>query len=145
MAANTQPIYSLIPNTSIAKASTVFPIVLLTAANDYTGISASNVIMHTAGVDGSFVDRVVLKALGTNVASLARIYINNGSVNTTATNNMLFAEIPLPATTSSQTTPTQDVVLPLNLRLDPAFRLFIGIETTVAAGWQAVCLAGQFS
>lgn len=145
MTANTQPIYSLVPNTSVAKASTVFPAVLLTAANDYTGISASNVLMHTAGVDGSFVDRVVLKALGTNVASLARVYINNGAVNTTATNNMLLAEIPLPATTSSITTPTQDVVLPLNIRLDAAFRLFIGIETTVAAGWQPICLSGQFS
>ena len=145
MAANTQPIYSLIPNTSTAKASAVFPTVLLTAANDYTGISASNVLLHTAGTDGSFVDRVVMKALGTNVASLARVYINNGAVNTTATNNMLFAEIPLPATTSSAVTPTQDIVLPLNLKLDPNFKLYIGIETTVAAGWQAACLAGQFS
>jgi len=75
MVANTNPIYSKEGNiTRAAK--------LTTAANDYTGVSVFNKEIFGADpTNGSFVSKLRFKALGTNVASVARIYVNNGNGN----------------------------------------------------------------
>ena len=53
--------------------------VLTTAAADYTGISINNIPVFTAdATNGGFVQRLRFKAIGTNVATVARIYINVG-------------------------------------------------------------------
>lgn len=117
---------------------------LTTAAADYTGISANHALVHTAGADGSFVRAVVLKALGTNVASVARVYINNGSAQTTATNNVFVDEITLPATTATNAAATTPIVLPLNVQLQAGWRIYVGLGTTVAAGWRPSVIAGQY-
>ena len=97
MAANTVPIFSKIGviNWSTAALATV-------ASPDYTGVGAQNLLVFTAdATQGSFVRSIRLKAIGTNVATVARVYINNGSTNGTAANNVLFSEFSLPATTAS--------------------------------------------
>lgn len=145
MAANKEPIYSLKPNVTTGGAGTfTFAPSMTTAAADYTGVSTNNILVHTAGADGSFVDKIGFKALGTNVGSLVRIYLNNGSTNTTATNNTLIAEVALPSTTASNTVVTQEIFFPLNLRLDATFKIYVGLATTVAAGWTPVCYSGQY-
>lgn len=74
MAANTDPIYSKQGN--ITRAA-----VLKTAAADYTGISPYNKEVFAAdAINGSFIQRLRFKALGTNVATVARIYINDGDI-----------------------------------------------------------------
>lgn len=53
--------------------------VLTTAAADYLGQNINNqVVFASDTTNGSFVQRLRFKALGTNVATVARIYINNG-------------------------------------------------------------------
>lgn len=75
MAANTAPIFSKLG--AIEGGG-----VLTTAANDYTGVSINNQFVFDAEeVNGSFLQRLRFKALGTNVATVARIYINHGSLN----------------------------------------------------------------
>jgi len=72
MTANTTPIFSRLGD--IEGAAT-----LLLAPNDYTGQAAGNAVVYTADqTNGGFVQRLRFKALGSNVASVARIYINNG-------------------------------------------------------------------
>jgi hypothetical protein len=72
--ANTNPIFSSIG--SIGNSGT-----LTTAAADYTGLSVNNQVVFNADpTNGSFVQRLRLKAIGTNIATVARIYINNGSL-----------------------------------------------------------------
>lgn len=52
---------------------------LTTAAADYTGQNINNVVVFTAdSSNGGFVQKLRFKALGTNVATVVRIYINNG-------------------------------------------------------------------
>lgn len=52
---------------------------LTTAAADYTGVSPNNTVLYAADpTNGSYIQRIRFKAIGTNVASVARIYINNG-------------------------------------------------------------------
>jgi hypothetical protein len=141
---NADPIYSRAGDVSSNGTTGMNP-TLTTAANDYTGISANNKLVFTAdATNGSFVQRLRFKAIGTNTASVARIYINNGSTNTTATNNSFYGELALPATTAIATTSTIDIDYPLNFALNPGFTIYVGLGTTVAAGWVVTPIAGKY-
>lgn len=72
MSANLNPIFSRLGDIQVGP-------VLTTAPADYTGLGAANAIVYTADpTNGGFLQRLRFKALGTNVASVARIFINNG-------------------------------------------------------------------
>lgn len=78
MAANTAPIYTKVGDIEGSAA-------LTTAAADYTGQGANNLLVFAADhTNGSYIQRLRFKALGTNTASVARIYINNGGSNKAA-------------------------------------------------------------
>jgi len=94
MAGNTQPIFS-----RVAKAVWA----TLTAANtakDGTGTVAT--VFTADATNGSRVEKIVAKALGTNVASVLRVFLNNGLTNATPANNTMLADVSLPATTLSE-------------------------------------------
>jgi hypothetical protein len=116
------------------------------AANDYTGAGANNSLVFTSKTtDGSYVRSLRLKAAGTNVASVMRFFINNGSANTTSTNNTFFGEVSLPATTAIATAATVEIDYPVNFALKPGFRIYAGLGTAVAAGWLVTPIAGNYS
>lgn len=72
MAGNAAPIYSRVADIQGGD-------VITTASADYTGQGILNASVFTAdATNGGFVQRLRFKALGTNVATVARIYINNG-------------------------------------------------------------------
>lgn len=73
MAANTSPIFSALADIQGGD-------VLTTAAADYTGQGIANAVVFTSNAtNGGYVQRLRFKALGANnVASVARVYINNG-------------------------------------------------------------------
>lgn len=146
MAQNTSPIYSIIGDQSSDNSTTMAP-TFTTAAADYTGATAThNKLVYTAdSADGGFIQRIRFKAIGTNTASVARVFINNGSANTTAANNSFYGEISLPATTATNTAATVEIDYPMNFALKPGFRIYVGLATTVAAGWVATPIAGQYS
>lgn len=144
MTANTQPIFSDTGDVS-NNAGTGMNQPITAAANDFTGAGANNSLVFTAGADGSFVHRLRFKAAGTNVASVARIFVNNGSDHTTAANNSLFGELPLPSTTSSATGVTgPELDYTLNIALPAGFRIYVGLATGVAAGWVVTPVAGHY-
>jgi hypothetical protein len=144
MAANTSPIYTLLGDVS-ANGTTGMPGTLLTATGDYTGVSANHQLVFTGdATNGGYVRRLRFKAIGTNVATVARIYFNNGSTNTTATNNAFHGEQTLPATTAINTAATADIDYMLELALNPGFRIYVGLATTVAAGWICTAIGGKY-
>ena len=79
MVANTAPIFS--------KMGTIEGgAVLTTAAADYNGTSINNQFIFDADeVNGSFIQKLRFKAMGANIATVARIYVNNGNLNQTST------------------------------------------------------------
>jgi hypothetical protein len=83
--------------------------------------------------------------IGSNVATVLRLFINNGSTNATAGNNALYKEYSLPATTLSETAQmASDIEIPLDLFLPSGYKINATIGTTVAAGWSLVALAGDY-
>lgn len=143
MAINTAPIYSIRGDVSVDNGTTMATD-LTTATGDYTGISANHVKVFTGGTSGGFVQRLHFKAKGTNTASVARIYLNNGSAQTTATNNTFFGEVSLPGTTASNTVATAEIDYPMDIAIKNGFTIWVGLGTTVAAGWVCTAVAGQY-
>lgn len=143
MAAGTTPIFSQGGDLS-ANGTTGQSATMTTATGDYTGVSANHVLVHTAGANGSYIKKLRFKAIGTNTASVARVYHNNGSTNTTASNNLFYDEVTLPATTASNTSATVTIDLPMDLALKAGERIYVGVATTVAAGWVCSAVAGQY-
>ena len=84
------------------------------------------------------------RALGTNAATVLRVFINNGGVNTTAANNSLIGELTLPGTTLSEIAAQSDYVLPLNFVLPAGYKINITLGTAVAAGYQVSVIGGQY-
>lgn len=241
---NTDPIYS--KSGAIGRS-----MLLTTAAADYNGVSIYNREIFSAdATNGGYLQRLRFKARGTNVASVARIYINNGGINTnfatapaapsgtpsttggtilTGTyyglviaigprnsqsvigaqsvgvavtgptgsiawtwaavpgalsyrlyvsnasgfqtrfftsvtnsytqttmpeegemddpvtgNQFLYGELSLPATTAIATAATVDIDYPMNIALPPGYEVYIGLGTTVAAGWQISAIGGAY-
>lgn len=130
----------------------------ITAANTATDGTGTVATIFTAdATNGGRVERVRFMAQGTNVATVARIFINNGSTNTSATNNVLYAEIALPATTASNSAAinaaiyeipnvTTTVIDPdgFPLVLPAGYKLICVIGTAVAAGWAVAALGGSY-
>lgn len=141
--ANNSPIFSKAGDLS-SNAGTGMAPTLTTGSNTYDGTNAAAALVFTAGASGSFVQRLRFKALGSNVATVARIFINNGSTHTTATNNSFYGEISLPATTAASSTATVDEDYVLNIALNGNFTIYVLLATTVAAGWVVTPVAGQY-
>ena len=148
MPANTAPRYTIIGDFSSDSATAMAP-TFTTAAANYTGVDGTNNrIVFTASANGSRLVGLHFAAIGTNTQSVARIYINNGSVNTTAANNSYVGALTLPATAASNTVAeaSADFYFPGGYADLPAsWRVYVGLATTVAAGW--VCtpiLGGEF-
>jgi len=146
MPANTAPRFTLVGNNS-SNASTAMAPTFTTAAADYTGATATHnkIVFTSDATNGSRLCGLRFKAIGTNTASVARIFINNGAAATTATNNSFFAEQALPATTAIATTSTIDLdyYFPGGyVDLEPSWTIVVGLGTTVAAGWVVTPILG---
>lgn len=137
MATNTDPIFTGAPLNPFA------PIV--TAANTAMDGTGTVTTLFTAGTDGGFVGMIKLKPTGTNVASVARFFGNNGSTNATATNNWFLGEVTLPATTASATAALIELALPVFQGFQNGYKINMTLGTAVAAGWQASAEAGSFT
>lgn len=142
MAANTSPIYSKAPDVQWGTVATA------NTAKDGTGTVVT--IFTADATNGGRVEKIRFRALGTNVATVARIFINNGSTNATAANNTLFAELTLAATTLSEVasqpnadlSSVTDAGFPLVLPL--GYKLNVTIGTTVAAGYAVSVCGGKY-
>jgi hypothetical protein len=144
MPASSDPIFSRLGDVS-SNGTTGMATGMVTATGDYTGVSANHVLVFTAdATNGGYVQRLRFQATGTNTASVARIYLNNGSTNTTASNNSFYGQQSLPGTTAINTASTVEIDYPMNIALNPGFRIYVGLGTTVAASWICIAVGGKY-
>ena len=127
MSANTSPISPISP----AESWNATPLTSANTALDGTGTVGTII---TAGANGTRVPRVRIVHRGTNVATVLRIFENNGATNATPANNNLVAEITVAANTLSQIAASVFYDLYLNIVLKPTYKLNYTIGTAVAAG-----------
>ena len=106
MAVTATPIFAQTPNLG---ALNVVLSTAMTNTKSFDGTETagtSMALVYTAGANGSRVDQVVCRlastngatASGSSNATVVRFWINNGSANTTAANNIFLGEVAIPAT-----------------------------------------------
>lgn len=143
--ANVQPIFPKKPNISWGT---------LSAANTGKDGTGAVITLFTAdAAEPSQIACLKIKTLGTNVATVLRLFINTGQPNSSPANNTFFKEIALPATTASDTdvmkaeststiyfngTDHEQLVLPAGYKLNAA------LGTAVAAGYQITAIGGDY-
>jgi hypothetical protein len=147
MAQNTNPIFPLIPVNSWVSgpaANAATPGVTANTTTDLTSGTIYGPIFTADATDGSRLDFIKVRPLGSNAQTVIRIWINNGSVTTTAANNALYLERTLSATTVSQTAELPDIILPLNISLAAGYRVYATFGTVVAAGFHLTAVGGDY-
>lgn len=139
MAANVEPIFTLTPQIKIAQQTAAITGAVLTGA----------ALIFTGGTNGSLLVEARVKYLpGTStVATVARLWLNNGSAIGTATNNTLVTEITVPAITSTQTAATLDSVftLPRNgLFVPSSWNVYVTFGTYSTGTFMVTGIGGDY-
>jgi hypothetical protein len=138
MPANTQPIFSALGDIEWGTSA----LTTQNTAKDGTGTVLT--CFSADSTNGGFVQRIRFRSAGTNIATVARVFINNGLTNATPANNILYDEITLAATTLSEVAALPVYELPLNFALPPGYRLNVTLGTTVAAGYYVSVIGGKY-
>ena len=138
--ANTAPIFPGVPSvqwaaTALATANT---------AKDGTGTVLAAFTAQASPAIGSRLDYVKVRALGTNVATVIRFFLNNGLTNATPANNVLFMERTIAATTLSETAELADTIIQLDLSLAAGYVVNCTVGTTIAAGVMICGVGGHY-
>jgi hypothetical protein len=115
MPANTSPIYSIVGNVDSVAANNSGLVVGPTANTALDG-SGTLVKAFTAGANGSYIQKIRFRPVGSPAATVCRVFIST-STSTSATNTWLYDEITLPAVTLSQTAASSVFELPLNFAI----------------------------
>jgi hypothetical protein len=138
MPANNNPIFTATADIQWAPAA-------LSAAN--TAKDGSGTVAQVFAADaanGGFITKLTARPSGSAVATVLRVFINNGATNATPANNILFAEMTLPAVTLSEIAAQPDYVLPLNIALPANYRILCTLGTAVVAGYYLSVTGGKY-
>jgi len=136
MTANVNPIYSRTPDVQWSEVATA------NTAKDGTGTVVT--VFTADATEGGRVEKLKIRAKGTNTATALRVWINNGSTNATAANNTLYTEATIAATTLSEVAALVDNEIILNLALPAGYKINVTIGTTVAAGLHVCAVGGKY-
>lgn len=130
------------------------PIFVGTLRNAYssTGTSANTLFdgtgtvttVLTAGVNGSKIETVNIMNLGTNVATVIRFFVNNGSSNNVAANNALVYEATIATNTASQVAASTLTQWQANLYLPAGYKLNCTIGTGLTSGLMVDAQGGDY-
>lgn len=133
---NTKPIYSSAPIVNWGTVATA------NTAKDGTGTVVT--VFTADATNGGRIEKLKVRAAGTNVATALRVFINNGSTNATPGNNTLYTEATIAATTLSEVAALADTEIALGLALPAGYKINITIGTTVAAGLAVTGVGGKY-
>ena len=128
MPANTNPIFPLVPKCGAAT--------LTTAATEKDGSTATSLLV--AGENGTRLERIVAKPIGTNVATVLRLFMTGTGYNT------IIAEQTIAESTASEVEALAEYIIALDYALPVGATLKAALGTTVAAGIQVTVFAGDY-
>lgn len=139
MAGNTTPIFS-----KVADWQWITGITTADTAKNLSAATTSYLVFTADATNGGYVKKLRVRHLGTNVATVMRVFINNGSSVATLANSILFDELGVGANTVSETSASTVYELPINEALAPGYKIYVTIGTAVASGLAATAVAGKY-
>ena len=116
----------------------------ITAANTAKDGTGTPNFIFGPETEDTYIDRVVFRSAGSSVATVARLFINDGGDNDSGSNNILFAEKTLAATTLDEAAAFADNVIQTDLWLPAGHRLFVLLGTAVASGYYVTAVSGEY-
>lgn len=142
MAKTATPIFPQTPNAGVMNVLLSTAMTNTKAMDGTDAAGTALALAYTAGAEGDRLDQVTVRytatngstATGTTAATVIRLWLNNGAVNTTATNNKFLGEIAVPAqaVTALATGIMPEYTLTLNRSVPAGYKVYAG--STVAAG-----------
>ena len=142
MATTAAPIFPQTPNSGAMNCIVSTAMTNTKAMDGTETIGTALALVFTAGVNGARLDTIQVRytatngstATGTSAASVLRFWQNNGSVNTTATNNKFIGEVAMPAqaVTALATGTMPAYTLTIGKSIPAGHKIYVG--STVAAG-----------
>jgi hypothetical protein len=152
MAVTATPIFTQTPNVGALNALLSTAMTNTKAFDGTETVGTAMALVYTAGVNGSRIDQITCRfsstngatASGTSAASVIRFWLNNGSANTTAGNNIFIGEVAMAATAvtalGTSVLATSGLSLPTgSLNIPASYRIYAG--STVAAGGTNIAFA----
>jgi hypothetical protein len=137
MAANTSPIFARLPDVQWVASGT-------SANTNLDGTGTVATAFTADATNGSKVEKIIVQHMGTNVDSVLRLFINNGSTNATAANNALFLEVDMGANTLSHTAESARKEIYVDLPLPAGYKINCTIGTAIAAGYMVTVVGGKY-
>lgn len=116
----------------------------ITQNTSLEGTGTVATLLTADATNGSQVNKIRIVHMGTNIATVLRIFVNNGSTNAIATNNALIKEVTIAANTLSQTAASLAYEIPMNLVLQAGYKLNVTIGTSIAAGLMVEAEGGDY-
>lgn len=137
MAANTAPIWGRLADIQWIDA--------VLTANTTKDLTAGTIyLVYTAPTDGGYVQRLRIRSKGTNVTTVMRVFINNGSATGTVANNSLFDELTIASQTISEVAAQQVFEVPMNMAVPGGYKIYVTVATGVAAGFMVTAVGAMF-
>jgi hypothetical protein len=143
MAQNIQPIFVLTPNISWAQLDTAPP----SGSHQGSGSLGTDIqTVFTSGASGSRVNEIRVVSLGLNPTSIVRLYINNGSDNNVLTNNTLFDEVEIAATSKSEINgaPINSTLYSDGIIIPATYRLIANVSVDQTDGLHVTAFGGDY-
>jgi hypothetical protein len=135
MAMTATPVFVQTPRVSWGKVMTE------NTAMDGTG---TQITVFTAGSNGSRIDKIKVKHEGTSIQTVLRFFINNGSDNSEAANNILWKEQTILEATAAADTALTEYEIDADLVLPAGYRLNVTVGTTIANNLHVTCEGGDY-
>ena len=140
MPANTSPIFSIAGD---AQWTT------LMTANNATHVSGNtSYLVFSAGTNGSYVQKIRFRHLTPNSntsATVARVWINNGTSIANFSASTLWDEVTIAANTVAQNSASINYELPLGFALNPGYAIYVTLGVAPAgSGIQATVIGGDY-
>lgn len=144
MPANTSPIYSIAGHIESANSNSSGSLIGNTANTNLDG-SGTLYKIFTAGSNGSYIQKIRFRPVGSPAATVCRVFISSSST-TSTTATWLYDEITLPSVTSSNTAASSVFELPENFALPASYLLYVtfGTATGSSTGYSIVVIAGDY-
>lgn len=146
-APNTNPIYTRVGriggfSSADGNGGTAGPLKTANTARDGTGTVLT--VFTADATNGSFIKSIRFRSAGNCTTTVARIFVNNGGVNSTLGNNILIDEITLSGTTATNIAAVSPYELRLDMAIDPGFKINVTLGTTVTDGYFVSVITGDY-
>ncbi len=144
MTANVNPLFVKTPNAGAMNAILSTAMTNTKAYDGTEAVGTAMALVFTGGADAALIEKISIRyssingatASGTTTATVIRFWLNNGSANTTATNNKQIGSITIPAATVTAlaSSAMPEIVLPSDMikSVPAGYRIYAGM--TVAIG-----------